>query len=254
MSRYPLAEWVPWAYSSGSGPTYYKGMNAPVAAVLHVQQGYVSTARAWALGAHFGASWHYTVGRDGSVMQHLEHTDGGYHAGIPNTAPAPTWPLWRGHGQNVNCYTIGIEHEGFSGDGFTIAQAEASRALCLWLAQELGFPYDRDHFPPHADIDLINRANDFAPPDGRTVHYAYMFGGDDMPDPRVDALVAALTGLKGSDPNALAVLEQWNRNGNSLLAGYAAEQQKLAGHLANHLNPSPGTIADHTHEPGGVKK
>lgn len=66
----------------------------------------------------------------------------------------------------------------------------------------------------------------------------------------IDALVRALTGYPSDHPKAMEILNEWNKNGNSLLAGYAAEQQKLAGHLSNHL--TTGTIADHTHAPGGV--
>jgi hypothetical protein len=52
---------------------------------------------------------------------------------------------------------------------------------------------------------------------------------EQMADPRVDAIIAALTG----DPKDEAgVLAKWNANGNSLLAGYAIEQQKLADHIA----------------------
>lgn len=181
MTRYPQAEWVPWRFNNGTGQAFFLGRNKPVAVVLHVMEGWASTARQWALSGHYGASWHYTVALDGSVMQHLEHRDGGYHAGIASPpAPTPTWSLWQGSTVNVNNYTIGIEHEGFSGNGFPPAQAAASKALCQWLAAELGFPYDREHFPPHADIDLVNRANDFAPPAMREAHYAYMFEEDDM--------------------------------------------------------------------------
>lgn len=186
---YPEAEWVPWAYNTGDGPAYFRGLNQPIAAVLHIAQGYSSTARQWAITGHYGASWHYTVCRDGRVLQHLLHSDGGYHAGIPATAPTPTWSLWRGHGTNVNRYTIGIEHEGFSGVGFTPEQAAASKRLCRWLAEEIGFPYDREHFPAHAEIDLINRPNDFAPPEDREAHYRYMFKEDDMTPAEVEALV-----------------------------------------------------------------
>lgn len=234
---YPEAEWVPWAYNTGAGPTYFRGLNQPIAVVLHIAQGYSSTARQWAITGHYGASWHYTVCKDGRVLQHLEHQDGGYHAGIPQTAPDPTWALWKGHGVNVNHYTIGIEHEGFSGDGFTEAQAEASRKLCRWLAEEIGVPYDRDHFPPHADIDLINRPNDFGPPEYREAHYRYMFEEDDPMTPeeraRLDAVYAALTG------GIPSVIDDWNAKGNSLLLGYALEQGKLADHLVGH--PEPGT-------------
>ncbi|RTL26157.1 MAG: N-acetylmuramoyl-L-alanine amidase, partial [Rhodocyclaceae bacterium] len=119
--RYPEAEWVPWKYLSEHGQTtYFKGQNRPEAAVLHIAQGYASTARQWAITGHYGASWHFFVCRDGHVMQHLDFEDGGYHAGIEvPPAPEPIWPLWKGAGININTYTIGIEHEGFSGDGFT---------------------------------------------------------------------------------------------------------------------------------------
>ncbi len=230
--NYPDAEQVPWLYNNGGQAPYFRGSNRPVAVVLHVMEGWANTARQWALSGHYGASWHYTVCLDGSVMQHLRHEDGGYHAGIASPpAPEPTWTLWQGPRVNVNNYTIGIEHEGFRGNGFPPAQAAASKALCQWLAAELDFPYDREHFPPHADIDLVNRANDFAPPAMREAHYAYMFEEDEMPDPRVDKLIAALTGLDGD--LALQALDRWNVNGNSLLAGYSIEQEKLAAHAAD---------------------
>lgn len=45
---------------------------------------------------------------------------------------------------------------------------------------------------------------------------------------KLDAVYAALTG--GVD----SVIEDWNKNGNSLLLGYALEQGKLADHLSGH--------------------
>lgn len=248
MTHYPGAEWVPWKYESSQGPAYFRGANKPIAAVLHIAQGYMSTARSWATSGHFGASWHFSVGRDGSIMQHLDFEDGGYHAGIPDTAPKPTWKLWRGYGINANLYTIGIEHEGFSGDGFTDAQRQSSRDLCRWLAGTLGFTYDRDHFPPHADIDLINRPSDFGPPEYREQHYAFMFEEDSMSaedKARLDAIEKVLTGGVSN------VIEDWNKTGNSLLMGYGLEQDKLARHIANH--PGPSKVGPHTHIPGEVQ-
>ncbi len=179
MSWYPKAERVPWKYQSAEGPTYFKGMNQPEAVVLHVMQGWLTTARVWAANGHFGASWHFSVGKDGTVLQHLEFGDGGYHAGV-RYATVP-WPLYRGPGTNVNNYTIGIEHEGFSGTQFTSAQMEASRDLCRWLADELDIPIDRDHFTHHGSIDPINRANDFNTPELRDEFYAYLME-EPMPD------------------------------------------------------------------------
>lgn len=172
---------APWKYVSPSGvPNYYRGSNQPTAVVLHIMVGYVATALEWAEAGHNGASWHYTVARDGTVYQHLQHSDGGWQAGITATAPKPTWPLWRGNGVNVNNYTLGIEHEGFPGEPFTALQAEASRELCRSLAKELGIPLDHDHFPAHAEIDVVNRVNDFNTPELRAAHYAYLFEEEDM--------------------------------------------------------------------------
>ncbi len=177
--RYPHAEWVPWKPVSPDGrPTYYAGRNRPLAVVLHVMQGYQRTARRWAEAGHFGQSWHYSIGRDGSVMQHLDHEDGGYHAGITafkERSYPPRWPLWKGPRINVNHYTIGIEHEGFAGEQFTLAQAMASRRLCRWLASVLDIPLDRDHFAPHAVIDTRDRAHDFNTPALRDDYYAMLF-------------------------------------------------------------------------------
>ena len=52
-------------------------------------------------------------------------------------------------------------------------------------------------------------------------------------DPRLDAVIAALGGMES--------IEAWNARGNSLLAGYALEQEKLAAHLAMpHGGPGGG--------------
>ncbi len=229
--KYPAAEWVPWKRDDAEGrPTFWPGSCTPVAVVLHIMAGSAGTARQWASRGHYGASWHFTVGRDGHVMQHLELDDAGYQAGIPASNPDPAWPLWRGHGQNVNWYTLGIEHEGFPGEPFTAAQAEASRALCRWLSETLAIPFDRRHFPAHAEIDVLNRPNDFNTPALREAHYHYLFEEEEMtPEDKakLDAVYEALVG-RGNEPAGGELLARWNANGNSLLLGYLREQEKVA--------------------------
>ena len=196
--RFPGAEWVPWQlHGEGGEPTCWPGENEPAAVVLHIMAGYAHTARDWATAGHVGASWHFTVARDGSAMQHLELSDAGWHAGIPAVAPVPPWTLWRGPGQNVNRYTIGIEHEGFPGQPFTAAQTATSIALCRWLASTLGFPFDRAHFPAHADIDIINRPNDFNTPPLREQHYAALLGAG---EPALAQAPGAVFGSLALDP------------------------------------------------------
>lgn len=161
--RYPGATWAPWRYESEAGPTYFRGMCKPIAVVMHIMQGYSGTAVEWAKAGHYGASWHFTVARDGRVWQHLNLDDGGYHAGIGAGAPTPTWRLWMGHQFNVNSYTIGIEHEGFSGEPYPLVQQRASAKLTAWLCETLGIPADRDHLIGHNEIDVVNRRLDPGP-------------------------------------------------------------------------------------------
>ena len=238
--RYPDAELVPWQYQRQDGtPGFYIAANTPIAVVLHTMQGYISTARTWATtGTGRIASWHFSVGRDGSVLQHLNLRDGGFHAGITDRQAAtnpPTWPLWKGPGINVNHYTIGIEHEGFSGEPFTEPQAAASRKLCQWLAEVLEIPLDREHFPPHADIDTVNRVNDFNTPELREVHYQYLFGEERMtPEQlarmeRLERIVAAngWNGLTGE-----AALAELDRLGASAFLSVENLNKALTGHVA----------------------
>ena len=197
MPRYPEAEWVPWQGSN----TYYRGSNKPEAVVLHIMEGYLRTARQWAEQGHFGASWHFSVGRDGTVLQHLDFEDGGYHAGITDAqaaTDAPTWPLWKGPGRNVNTYTIGVEHEGFHNQPWPEPQKKASRELCQWLSRQLGIPLDVLHFPPHAVIDVVNRVNDFAPPSERAILYQYLLQEDEVTREEFDALSKRVDDLHGA--------------------------------------------------------
>lgn len=204
--RYPEAEWVPWKYTDNGGRVnFYANVMSPKAppagCVLHIMEGHMSTARQWASSGHYGASWHFSIGKDGHVMQHLDLEHGGYHAGVSDrqaTWLPPTWPLWRGLGLNVNYYTTSIEHEGFYADAgvLTPAQAEASIKVCRWQAELFGWDWTQAHFPAHAEIDLLNRVNDFDTPDMRAVHYARMFGTaqevEDMTEAETRALVSTM--------------------------------------------------------------
>ena len=203
-NRYPAAEWVPWKWNENDPAFYYDG-NTPEAVVLHVAEGWATTIRTWARDGYSGASWHYTVCRDGQVLQHLDHNHGGYHAGIapfrrdgtPN--PQPTWKRWKGWGVNVNRYTIGVEHEGFTGTPMPSQQAAASKALCKWLAAELGIPFERERFPAHADIALIDRANDFNSPQLREEHYAFLFAPDAPPPSVIDPTKVRMVPVGGAE-------------------------------------------------------
>jgi hypothetical protein len=60
---------------------YYAGVMSkarpPDGAVLHIMQGHMSTARAWATAGHYGASWHFSVGRVANDMRGVVLVGGG---------------------------------------------------------------------------------------------------------------------------------------------------------------------------------
>ena len=161
--NYPEASPIPWRYDGGNGYTFYRNSNKPIAVVIHVAQGWKTTSRQWAKTGYADASFHFQVDRAGAVDQYMNLGDGGYHCGIKSSAPRPTWKLWRGYAINCNYYTVGIEHDGFSGEEFPEAQLRASAKLCAWVLTQIGQPADRDHVIGHYEIDSVSRKDDPGP-------------------------------------------------------------------------------------------
>ena len=175
--RFPGADWVPWQlHGEEAIRPAGRAKTEPMAAVLHIMAGYAHTARDWATAGHVGASWHFTVARDGSAMQHLELSDAGWHAGIPADAPTPPWTLWRGPARTSTATPSASNTKASPANRSPLPRRATSIALCRWLATTLGFPFDRAHFPAHADIDIINRPNDFNTPPAARQHYAALLG------------------------------------------------------------------------------
>lgn len=93
--------------------------------------------------AHFASpgakvSAHYSVGLDGSLVQHVYESDTAYHAGA--------WPM--------NLRAIGIEHED-AGDPTAPRPAAlyaASARLIAAIAGRWGIPIDSAHVIPHREV------------------------------------------------------------------------------------------------------
>lgn len=79
---------------------------------------------------------------------------------------------------------------------------------------------------------------------GRNRDANYVFEEQEMPDPRTDELIAAMGGIEA--------IREWNKRGNSLLAGYAIEQTEQNQVEADVAKLKVSALPDHTHEPGGV--
>lgn len=84
-------------------------------------------------------AWNYTIrSSDGHVAQHLDAKDVGWHAG--------NW--------YVNMHAIGIEHEGYGGNGgwYTEAMYANSAALVKYLAAKYDIPLDPAHIIGHDQV------------------------------------------------------------------------------------------------------
>lgn len=75
-------------------------------------------------------SAHYTVGKDGSIVKHLDWDDRGWHAGASKD--------YTGR-EGVNDYSIGIEivNKGDGSEPWTEEQVRAVKFLCMYLQKHL---------------------------------------------------------------------------------------------------------------------
>ena len=194
----------------------------------HSLEGQLGFYRAYNDPARHPTGWTGTVGYNGTLYQH-----------------AAVWAGLAHGGPNANPHGPGYEAEGVAGEPLTAAQVKTYRRIHADLAAHTGFTYVRDG--TNRDFRLVEHgeAAPTACPSGR---YAPLWESlneeDELPDPRVDKLIAALGGE--------AALDAWNQRGNSLLAGYALEQQKLGEHVANHAAGVTGMVPEHSHQPGKV--
>jgi len=161
----------------------------PRAIVHHVMSGRMGGARGMALTNPVGQapSWHFSIGRDGAIVQHISIWDTGWHCGIDQSViPDQLVQRFRAEfGRDVNSWTVGIEHEGFSipaystdgkriddylyGDDHPYPEAMIQASIrvqrwvwnsCQWLL-DIPAPNDRfDRFLTHAMINPRDRPND----------------------------------------------------------------------------------------------
>jgi LysM repeat protein len=89
-------------------------------------------------------SAHYTIDKDGKVVQHVKDTDRAWHAGRS---------VWKGR-NSVNDYGLGIELVNLNDgrDPYPEAQHQANVALCAWLCHQYNISVDE--IMGHVDIAL----------------------------------------------------------------------------------------------------
>lgn len=127
----------------------------PEAIVIHIAEGTLEGGHSWFNNPSSQVSSHYMVGKNGAIWQFVKDEDTAWHAGgVAN----PNWSLLKG-GVNPNFYTIGIEHEGFTGQGWTDAMYNATSELIATLCLKFDIPLDRNHIIGHYQINSLGRQN-----------------------------------------------------------------------------------------------
>ena len=166
----PGAERVPTA--AYGYPDLAPGAMQAIACMSHIMQGYQSTMIRWALERPFTTykSAHFTIGRDGRVVQHIGIRDAAWCAG---GVRSPTWALLP-PGLNPNRCVVALEHEGFStvpneypydylysaNQPWPEPMVEASIAVQAWVHGELGLTPSVDTIIGHRETDSVTRADD----------------------------------------------------------------------------------------------
>jgi N-acetyl-anhydromuramyl-L-alanine amidase AmpD len=126
----------------------------PDVIVIHVMAGTARGTDVWFNNPAAHVSAHYGIAKTGSIHQYVDEKDTAYHAGIAaaDFPRASAQVVKDRPGVNPNQYSIGIEHEGQSGDAWPDAMLDASRALVKKCAATWGIPLDRYHIVGHYEI------------------------------------------------------------------------------------------------------
>lgn len=136
-------------------PNYRPGRRKPISALVVHYTGSLSIEGtiSWFQNRVSGVSAHYTIGRDGRVVQMVAEEDVAWHAGRSAMRPHDTPP-----GEtNVNEFSIGIELVGTPDSGFTDRQLASLYELLARLVVKYRIPPERVvghcHVSPGRKID-----------------------------------------------------------------------------------------------------
>lgn len=168
----PFAERIETEAQGGYGIP--PGQMQPIAVVNHIMQGFQRTMIAWAQErpARTEASAHFSIGRDGRLVQHVSIFTSAWHAGRLDSGRNPTWALWV-PGMNPNANTVGIEHEGFSvapghaydyvygqSQPWPAPMVEASIRVQEWICEQAWIVPGEHTIIRHGDLAPASRRDD----------------------------------------------------------------------------------------------
>lgn len=114
MARYPGAQWRGPVPASNFSP----GGNNPRYHVIHIMQGTLTGTDEEFRTPGIQLSAHFGIGKDGTIYQWVDTGDIAYHAAAAND------------------HSVGVEHEGDSGQTLTAPQLASSARLFAWVHQQ----------------------------------------------------------------------------------------------------------------------
>ena len=157
-----MVEWMPGVEHIETAAV--GGAITPRGVMSHVMQGWQSTMVRWARERPrvTRKSAHFTIGKQGRIVQHVPIRRQAWHAGRLDPGAPPVWPLLPA-GASPNDYAIGIEHEGFSGEPWPESQVLATIRVHRWLFAELGFEPSEETVIGHYMTAPASRAADPGP-------------------------------------------------------------------------------------------
>lgn len=163
----------------------------PEIIVIHVGDGSMEGAYSWFNNPSSQASSHYMTARNGEIWKFVDVANIAWHAGgVAN----PTSPMINPH-INPNFYSVGIEHEGFSGQTWTNEMYEATAELIAYLCQNLSIPLDRRHVIGHYEINSVGRPN--CPGNGVDLNKLISLANNYFDDPmKIQELTQQVNNLK----------------------------------------------------------
>lgn len=151
----PTALWIPSA-------NFFSGRNgrAPRWLIIHGTAGFTSAQEVGYYFQRADVSTHYTIGRDGTIVQSVRESDAAWANGGVSTGHDPWWSRWR----NPNYETISIEHVKPSRDNsdeITPIQRETSFRLIANICARHAIPRcaadAAGGITGHASMDPVNR-------------------------------------------------------------------------------------------------
>lgn len=194
----------------------------PEAIVIHIAEGWLAGGYSWFNNPASQVSSHYMIGKNGEIWQFVSDEDTAWHAGGVSNA---SWSKLKA-GINPNLYTIGIENEGFTGEGFTEAMYHSNAYLIATLSRKFGIPINRNTVIGHYEINSSTRAN--CPGKGVDFNRLIDLSKLLLEDPEmIEKLQKQITALSGEVENLKKIISQKDKE--------MEQQKKLFNELEKEL-------------------